>query len=237
MEKLTIRSTYTQVDFYARLSLEGASARAKGPGAGPLPNPGARTLLKADDGAVPGQAPAPADARSADGDTFTLSVEARAVQVTESITIETEDAGAAPDGACLPSGPSGPPGRPHAYGRHPGYPRLADPEDVAARIAETWDQEHKARGGSRRDFAAATRARLDHWKSGGQGASRIRIEHEEFRSEVAIRLSARLEQWLNAGDPPDGPSAPVSGPADPGAPVSGQADLRAPATGRPDAPA
>jgi hypothetical protein len=204
MEKLTIRSTYTQVDLYARLSLQGPG-KAQGAGA----------RLQADDGAAPGKAPAVPDARNADGDTFTLSVEARAVQVTESITIETEGpAGPAGDAACLPSGPSEPspaPDLPHGHGRrHHGYPRLADPEDVAARIAEAWDQEHKARGGSRQAFAAAARARLAHWKAGDHGAPRMQVEHEEFRSEVAIRIEARLEQWANAGEPEAGASVPAA---------------------------
>jgi len=80
-------------------------------------------------------------------------------------------------------------------GHHPGFPRLADPEDVAARIAESWDQEFAAAGGLRRDFAASARKRLRHWAAATDGEGLPMTFEERFRSEVAKKISARLDAW------------------------------------------
>lgn len=84
-------------------------------------------------------------------------------------------------------------------GHRHGYARLSDPEDVAARIAESWDLEFAAEGGTRQGFAAGARARLRHWAAAdGQGTRRT-PEYLRFRGEVALRISARLEAWVRAG--------------------------------------
>ena len=174
----------------------------------PVPDRPARA--KADDGAVgagPSEAGAPL-ARSADGDTFTLSVEARVIQVTESVTIESDGDCARPGEADRLARHGQVEGlmealdRSHGHGRRHGYPRLADAEDVASRIAEDWDREFAARGGSRRDFAEALRQRLDRWRDAGSGARRMTLEHSEFHSEVAVRITERLGSWAEDGAAP-----------------------------------
>lgn len=81
----------------------------------------------------------------------------------------------------------------------PVFPRLADPEDVAARIAESWDQEFAAAGGLRRDFAASARTRLRHWALARDGGGLPMTFEARFRSEVAKRVSARLDAWMRPG--------------------------------------
>ncbi len=81
-------------------------------------------------------------------------------------------------------------------GHLPLFPRLADPEDVAARIAESWDQEFAAAGGLRRDFAAGARTRLRHWATARDRGGLPMTFEARFRSEVAKRVSARLDAWL-----------------------------------------
>jgi hypothetical protein len=202
MEKITIRSTYSEVSLYARWT---ASAAGKAIPAGDKPpaNP--------DDGGAAAKTQSPekgVTARNADGDTFTLSVEARAIQVTETVTVESGSACGKPEG---PAGPSRADrldalmealDRKHAHGdRRHRYPDLIDPDDVADRAAEDWDREFAGRSGSRRDFAGSVRARLDRWASGGGEARAIRAEHRAFRSEVAVQIGARLETWVGSGEP------------------------------------
>lgn len=182
MEKFTLRTAYTEVDLRARLVFQGPPGRSQGAASRLPADDGAASSSAAPSSAASGDA---ATARNADGDTFTLSVEAKVVRVEESLTVGTES-------GC------GPHGR-----RHHGYARLADPEDVAARIAESWDGEFAARGGSRRAFAAEARARLDHWTAAGRDGSGMTVTHREFREEVTVRVAARLEQWTrDAGSDP-----------------------------------
>lgn len=218
MEKISIHSTYTKVSLYAKLTIGTAAAAAKpqdGAAKADLPAPKA-----ADDGAC-------ADgsrtvARSQDGDTFTLSFEARAISVTRSITSETsEDAGGArpSESDRLSSGgraralmdmleaiaerrAQGHSGRRH---HNPHFPKLADADDLAATMLDHWKREHAERGGSRRGFADELLGRLDKWRAGGSGSvSRVTLEVEEFRAEVSLKVTAGLGEW--AGGEPDAPS-------------------------------
>ncbi|MBW8889958.1 MAG: hypothetical protein JF616_19555 [Fibrobacteres bacterium] len=86
-------------------------------------------------------------------------------------------------------------------GPHPGFPRLSDPEDVAARIAESWDREFAAMGGLRRDFAACARTRLRHWASAMEGEGLPMTFEARFRSQVASKVSARLDAWMRPKPP------------------------------------
>ena len=80
-------------------------------------------------------------------------------------------------------------------GSRPAFPRLLDSEDVAARIAESWNGEFAARGGNRRDFAESARTRLRHWVASSEGGG-LPISFEmRFRSDVARKVSARLDAW------------------------------------------
>jgi hypothetical protein len=109
----------------------------------------------------------------------------------------------APVGRYARLNPRGPVGKPTHLpkpddGHHHDYPRLSDPEDVAARIAESWERELAAKGGPRRDFAESVRARLRHWAAGGVGGSRLKFE-QRFRGEVARQVRARLAAWVRDG--------------------------------------
>jgi hypothetical protein len=101
--------------------------------------------------------------------------------------------------AYAPAGKSAGSRAPAGHYRHA---RLADADDVAARASEDWDRRFAARTGSRRDFADELRARLDRWAAGAD-IRHAGVEHREFRSEVAIRIGARLEDWVEAGGPED----------------------------------
>jgi hypothetical protein len=82
-------------------------------------------------------------------------------------------------------------------GHPPGFPRLSDPEDVASRIAESWDQEFAAKGGPRLDFAASVRIRLRHWAAAMDGEGLPMSFEARFRYEVASKVSARLDAWMH----------------------------------------
>jgi hypothetical protein len=202
MEKISIRSAYSEVSLYARWS---ATAPGK-PKAGDAGSPaGPANPALPDDGAA---------ARSSDGDTFTLSLEARAIQVSETITIETAGVAGKPGGATESARPGRLEALMEALGRKRGhgdrrcrYPGLADAADVAARAAEDWDREFAGHKGSRRDFAAGIRAGLDRWAAGGEAARPRAQEYRAFRSEVAVEISARLEIWTAASGP-EGQAAP-----------------------------
>lgn len=201
MEKFTIRSAYSEVSLYARWTM--APGRSK-PADGSNP-------VRPDDGAAEAKPQSPENAvtaRNADGDTFTLSIEARAIQVSETVCIGTGSAGGKTEGA-LDAARAGRIGalrealerNPGHGGRRHRYPELADAADVAARAAEEWDREYARRPGSRRDFAAGIRSGLDRWMA-GEGASRPRAEeYRVFRSEVAVEISARLETWTGSAEP------------------------------------
>lgn len=218
MEKFTIRSTYSEVRLYARWT---AYAPPGGSGEAKVP-------ARPDDSGNPANAqsaPKAATARNADGDTFTLSIEARAIQVSESISIENRTGGAKPSRAESP----GPLSRAEAVARlqegrlqallealdrrhdqgerRHGYPRLADAGDVAARAAEEWERDYAERAGSRREFAAGLREKLERWTAGHTDDRDTGAELRVFRSEVAMRIDARLEDWAAAEDPAGIPPA------------------------------
>lgn len=218
MEKISIQSTYTKVSLYAKLTV----------GTGSVPNPqdSVKPALPApkvgDDGACADGSRTVSSSR--DGDIFSLSFEARAIQVTRSVTIETADDasgfGTPGESERLSSGgrvealmdmldalaerrAQGHSGRRHG---HAHYPRLGDADDVAATMLDHWARELAERGGSRRDFADELRGRLDKWKSAGsESVSRVSVEVREFRSEVSLKVSAGLDDW--SAEAPEGPQA------------------------------
>jgi hypothetical protein len=146
-------------------------------------------------------------ARSPDGDTFTLSIEARAIQVTETVSIGTERsegmAAGAPEASragrleALLAALDRKPGEGHRRHRYPG---LTDAADVAARAAEDWDREFAGRQVSRGEFAAGIRAGLDCWAARPDTRSRS-TEFRVFRSEVAVEIRARLDRWAADAEP------------------------------------
>ncbi len=210
MEKFTIRSTYSEVRLYARWT---AYAPPGGPGDAKVP-------ARPDDAGNPANAgpQKAATARNADGDTFTLSIEARAIQVSESISIET---GTRTGGPTQPGADAAARlhesrsqallealERKHARGdRRHGYPQLSDAGDVAARAAAEWESGYAGRAGSRREFAADLRAKLERWTAGQTDGRNTGAELRVFRSEVAMRIDARLENWVAAEDPAGIPPA------------------------------
>ncbi|MDQ3003216.1 MAG: hypothetical protein M3Y08_18395 [Fibrobacterota bacterium] len=195
MEKISIRQTYTQVSLYARISTT-EGTKKNGVAGGAAPNDGNACPPKGDE-----------CARSKDGDTFTLSIEARSLQVSQTITIETDDA----------AGKSGRNGEAERLGggfvnalldamdkadgkhrkpRHQ-FPELTDPEDVASKVLEQLNRDHADQGGTRLDFADAVKKRLADWKP---SAARISVEYQEFRSQVNMAISGGLDAWASEGN-------------------------------------
>ncbi len=210
MEKISIQSSYTQLSLYAKATLT--------TGGTPKPQDGqAVPAIKPDDGGAGGDGSALV-ARNQDGDTFTLSIEARAIQISRKITIETTNDG---EGCGKPSESDRlsshgqvnslmdaldmSTGHTHKHQkRHHGhFPQLGDADDLAARLREHWDKEHAEKGGAREDFAEAIRKRLDAWKSKGESSAngRTTVSYEEFRTEVSIRISASLTAWAGDNSP------------------------------------
>ena len=214
MDKISITSTYRELSLYAKVTLSGPNAKTKD--GQPLP------AVKPDDGGTPagttsGDGSALV-ARSQDGDTFTLSVEARAIQVSRKITIESSGKG----DTCGKSGESGrmagdahanalmdaldqASGHSHKHHKraHGHFPQLGDAEDLAARLREHWDREHAQKGGSRGDFADQVRQRLAAWdaRKDSSSSSRVTVSYQEFRTEVSVRISASLDAWSGADAP------------------------------------
>lgn len=191
MEKLSFQSSYSQVSLYARLTTASGTAA-----------PGA-TAKKADDGATPGtdgKAPA-GEQRNADGDSFTLSIEARTMQVSESVTVEesgdaqaaqsasTDKLGGAIDSFLDAFDKVGGKGSHHK--RHHHFPQLGDAEDVAGQAMQHVDKEHSGKDCSRSEFADEIKGRLASWKA----TKSVSVEYTEFREQVSISLSSSLDAW------------------------------------------
>jgi hypothetical protein len=211
MEKISIQSTYTQVSLYARLSGP-ASARKNGGTENAPPDQAAGALAHTAD-TKGGEC-----ARSKDGDTFSLSIEARTLQISQSITIENSGAeeGANADAAEQSKQPTGTDtfktgGLVNALmdalktisgkgDKHrPHFPGLSGPSDVANALLDQLDKLHAEKGGSKADFAAEIKKRLAGWKQAGS-STRVTVEYQEFRSEVRMQLTSGLDAWAQGPD-------------------------------------
>jgi hypothetical protein len=194
MEKISIRQTYTQVSLYARISsTEGG--KKNGINGSAIPDDGKACAPKGNE-----------CGRSKDGDTFTLSIEARTLQVSQTITIETDDAaggtGRAGEAERITGGfvnalldaMDKADGK-HRKPRHH-FPELTGPEDVASKVLEQLNRDHAEKGGTRLDFADAVKKRLADWKP---SAGRVSLEYQEFRSQVNMTISGALDAWAAAG--------------------------------------
>ena len=201
MEKISIRQTYTQVSLYARISsTEGG--KKQGIAGSAAPKDGNACPPKSDE-----------CARSKDGDTFTLSIEARTLQVSQTITIETNDAAGktSRDGEAerlgggfvnaLLDAMDKADGK-HRKPRHQ-FPELTGPEDLASKVLEQLNRDHAEKGGTRLDFADAVKKRLADWNP---SAARVSVEYQEFRSQVKMTISGGLDAWAagSAENPANG---------------------------------
>lgn len=192
MEKITIRQTYTQTSLYANFSATGGAKKKDGIPVDAVADDGKSCAHKGKE-----------CARSKDGDTFTLSIEARTLQVSRTITIETDDAAQVK---------SGRPSEEERVGggfvkalleemdkadgkyrkpRHLFAP-LSGPEDVAGKMLASLDSDHAAAGGTRLDFADAVKKRLEQWKP---SATRVTMEYQEFSSQVKLMMTGGLDAW------------------------------------------
>lgn len=151
-----------------------------------------------------------ASIRSQDGDTFTLSRQARTLRDAERTaaaagTTDTDSAGQAGWKAAGPVGPD----RPSTEdGRRYGFPPLADAVDVAETLLSGINTARPAHGESKADFAESAKRKLRNWISGPAGNTEA---YPGFRGQVAERLIAGLVSWAADGQDPDpdpGPEAP-----------------------------
>jgi hypothetical protein len=173
----------------------------------------------------PGQAatssPARAcDGQSKDGDTFTLSLEARILQV--SITQSDGGGGAdasnalaaaqngddgsglvnalmkavkdlfGQDGSADQGAADGVEGKKH-HGHHHA---LKDPQDVADRVLKHLENEYAQSGGTRQDFADEVKKRMANRQASSQANS---YGGSNFRGQVDALVSSGLEAWMQGG--------------------------------------
>lgn len=215
MEKISLQSTYTRVSLYARLSGPVNAKKAADPGDAPTDQTAGNTAgaVAEADGLKSGEC-----ARSKDGDTFTLSIEARTLQISKTITIETTGSGDGADAAGAAGQSQQPGGKDRLTGmvsslmdalktmggkngkhRHH-FPHLSDPEDVANKILDRLDKDYAEKGGSKTDFAAEIKKKLADWKASGS-SSRTTVEYQEFRSDVHMQLTSGLDSWAKGENP------------------------------------
>ncbi|MEO7427724.1 MAG: hypothetical protein ABI036_21250 [Fibrobacteria bacterium] len=183
MEKISIQTTYTRISIYARYS-GAASAKNGGANAG-----GEAETGKSGKSLECG--------RSKDGDTFSLSIEARTIRISESYEVSGGEALQAI------SGPHAKQGKDDRHRHH--FLSLENPGDVAENLLEQITRRHATQGGSKADAAADIKKRLADWKP---AAGKATVEYLEFRSQVHMRLSQGLDAWVqDRNAPAPGPAA------------------------------
>ena len=199
MEKISIQSTYTQVSLYARLS---GPVSPKKPAAGDAAEGApAAASASAENAADPGNGEI---GRSKDGDTFTLSLEARTLRISESITIESGEGASAARatgsaGEAGKSDKTGTAGKPSEPERLTGSGLVSALMDALETIAETTGQgkpagadgkhrPHFPRLSDTDDVADQVLSRLDqdHAAKGGS------------KDDFAAELKKRLGDWKSS---------------------------------------
>lgn len=224
MEKISFQATYTRISIYAS-SASGAGKAVDKAGTGKAPDPsdgGKDGHGSVQQGSVQ-QGSAGAYQRNKDGDTFTLSIEARSIQISGTLIIDDSgkalsDASAWKgrdaetfgaeylEGLGLPSDAR----MVNAFldamrkyreggdghdgrGRQHHFPRLGDAEDLAERLLEHLGRQQAETGGSRAELADGVRRRLNDWAT---PASKAAVEFREFRGEVRMKMNYGLDAWV-----------------------------------------